>query len=364
MSKPESVFYRLLLKKISGEITGAETQQLADLLKTFPEFTEVYETVQWLWNKTEVSSLRRPPERSRRLLEMHLQQLQEAGALPNGPVPGRTAPLLRERRFSGRYWIGAGVLALVAVALLLFNEQETELVQQKQSNIVMTRPGSRTRLVLPDGTTVLLNASSKLTYENDFREKERRVYLDGEAFFDVAKDESRPFIINTPAMSVKVLGTSFNVRSYTGDGKAEAVLIRGKIEVQVKNRPQERYLLSSYEKLSLTEPPALKKPGREITAPKALTISSVNFWGQDSTVAETAWIDNRLIFSGETLADLAVRMERWFDVRITVTGTRLQQFRMTGSFRNETLEEALKAISLIAGCRYRLKGHEALLYED
>jgi transmembrane sensor len=359
MNKPESVFYKLLLRKISGEITAAEMQRLAELLKAFPEFTEVYETVFWLWNDTDVRSLQRSSERSGKLLDRHMQRLHDAGLLPE-----KTPAPVAKRHTARRYWTGAGVLvaAACAIVLILYNRQGTE-VQKKKPNVVMTRPGSRTRLILPDGTTVLLNASSKLTYGNDFQERDRQVYLDGEAFFDVAKDESKPFIIHTPVMDVRVLGTSFNLRSYTGDGKAEAVLIKGKIEVQVKHRPQERYLLSSYEKLSLVEP-AGKEPGRELTEPKALTISSIDFWGKDSVVAETAWIDNRLVFAGETLSELAARMERWFDASITVTGTRLQEFRMTGSFKDETLEESLKAISLITGCKYRLKDHVAQLYDD
>ncbi len=179
----------------------------------------------------------------------------------------------------------------------------------------------------------------------------------GKLFFEVVKNEGKPFIINTEVMEVRVLGTSLNVRSYEGDKKAEAVLIRGKIEVQVKRRPQERYLLSSFEKLSV----AAVAP--DVHPRKELTISNVDV-DKDSTIAETAWMDNQLIFTGEPLAELTTRMERWFDMRITVTGTRLQHFRMTGSFKDESPEQALKAISMITGCKYSFKDHVAQLYED
>ncbi|HEY0609098.1 MAG TPA: DUF4974 domain-containing protein, partial [Chitinophaga sp.] len=151
-------------------------------------------------------------------------------------------------------------------------------------------------------------------------------------------------------------GTSLNVKSYPGEKKAEAVLIRGKIEVQVKRRPQERYLLSSYEKLSIASNP-------DILPHKELSISSVAPAGKDSVIAETAWVDNELVFNGEPLSELAVRMERWFGLRITVTGTRLQSFRMTGAFKDDSPEEALKAISIITGCKYRIKDHTAVLYD-
>lgn len=359
MNGPESIFYKLLLKKISGALTEEEKLLLADLLKAFPEFSEAYETVQWLWNEAEVTSLSRSSGRSKRLLEKNLQQLQDAGLLPDDPVLPESAPVKRGKR---RYYLwGAGILTVVAcmiaVIMLQPRHEVKEILEKRYPNMVITRPGSRTKLILPDGTTVWLNASSKLTYNDDFLQKERRVQLDGEAFFEVVKNEGKPFIINTPVMDVRVLGTSLNVKSYPGEKKAETVLIRGKVEVQVKRRPHERYLLGAYEKLSVVSAPGLQPQ-------KELSISHVAPRGKDSTIAETAWVDNELIFTGEPLSELAVRMERWFDLRITVTGTRLQHFRMSGAFKDESPEEALRAISLITGCKYRLKDQKAALYED
>jgi len=358
MNGPESIFYKLLLKKISGTLTEEEKWLLADLLKAYPAFSEAYETVQWLWNEAEVTSLQRPREQSKKLLEQHLQRLQEGGLLPEGDTAPAPAGRMKKRRY---YLLGAAVLLLAAclAAWLLLPRQAGKIFtsEERYPNMVMTRPGSRTKLILPDGSTVWLNASSKLTYGDDFLEKERRVQLDGEAFFEVAKNEGKPFIINTAVMDVKVLGTSLNVRAYAGDKKAEAVLVKGRIDIRVKRRPQEHYLLSAYEKLSVAADP-------DIHPEKQLTISNVEVVGKDSVIAETAWVDNELVFTGEPLAELAGRMERWFDLRIKVTGERLRHFRMTGAFKNESPEEALKAISLITGCKYKLKDHTAVLYDE
>ena len=362
MNGPESIFYKLLLKKISGELTAKEKLLLADLLKAYPEFSEAYETVQWLWNDAGITSAPRPKEKSKRLLDQHMQRLQANGLLPETEhVPlkvsdGHEAP--KQRRW---YWLSAAAAVVLLIGLILFKLPQPpakQVAEKRHPNMVMTRPGSRTKLILPDGTTVWLNASSKLTYGDDFMEKERRVQLDGEAFFDVVKNEGKPFIINTAVMNVRVLGTSLNVRAYAGDKKAEAVLIRGKIEVQVKRRPQERYLLSSLEKLSVAAAAPNVHPRKE------LSITNVDVIGKDSTIAETAWIENELVFTGEPLAELAGRMERWFDMKITITGTRLPHFRMSGSFKDESPEQALKAISLITGCKYKFKDHVALLYDE
>src|ERR1044072_2668665 len=123
MNGPESIFYKLLLKKISGALTEEEKLLLADLLKAYPEFSEAYETVQWLWNESGVSSQPRSPERSKRLLERNLQQLEQQGLLPEHVEPIVNAPA-RKKKTRRYYFLGAGVLSLtIACITLLFMQQ-------------------------------------------------------------------------------------------------------------------------------------------------------------------------------------------------------------------------------------------------
>lgn len=367
MHKPESIFYKLLLKKINGEISEAETQQLINMLKAYPEFSEAYDAVQWVWQDADVRSKEKPGDRADKLWEQHLLKMYAAGISPEEEtaVQQPVSDYNRRKRFY-RSVVIAAVLTIGVLAGILYVKQRAALPAHARPNVVMTRPGSRSKLILPDGTTVWLNANSRLSYDDDFM-KERTVQLDGEAFFDVVKDAGRPFIINTAVMNVKVLGTRFNLRSYEGDRKSEAVLITGKIEVQVKIRPEERYLLSPYEKLSLIDNKALYRKTETASSTllrpaKALVISSVNIAGTDSTIAETAWIDNKLVFGGESLAELAIRMERWFGASITIQDDSLQYFKVSGSFRDESLEDALKALCMITGCKYKLKDQTAVLY--
>ena len=101
--------------------------------------------------------------------------------------------------------------------------------RQKAEKLLSTK-GSRSRSLLPDGTTVWLNAGSKLYYENDFNGT-REVRLEGEAFFDVVKQTDRPFIVHTSGIDIKVLGTAFNVKSYPEDKTVETTLYRGLVQV-------------------------------------------------------------------------------------------------------------------------------------
>src|SRR2546423_14261851 len=103
--------------------------------------------------------------------------------------------------------------------------------------------GSRSKLVLPDGSTVWLNAGSKLTYNKDFGNNIREVSLVGEAFFDVMHIPDVPFVIETPTAVVKVLGTSFNVKAYPNETTTETSVIRGRVEISPRQRPGEKFVL-------------------------------------------------------------------------------------------------------------------------
>ncbi len=101
-------------------------------------------------------------------------------------------------------------------------------------NVVATRKGSKTNLVLPDGTKVWVNADSRLSYGKNFGNQLREVYLEGEAYFDVAEDKRKPFIVHTNNIDVKVLGTAFNVRAYGNEVNTQTTLLRGSVEVMLK----------------------------------------------------------------------------------------------------------------------------------
>ena len=146
-------------------------------------------------------------------------------------------------------------------------------------NEIATLPGTHSKTILPDGSTVWLNAGSKLTYNKNFNTATREVELSGEAYFDVKKDEHHPFIIHTSAMHIKVLGTAFNVKSYPGDKSSETSLIRGSIEVTMNNRPQEKIILHPSEKLVVMNRIETKKDEDE-TKPEPIstvTLSKINY---------------------------------------------------------------------------------------
>jgi len=273
---------------------------------------------------------------------------------------------------SKKWLISVGVLAAILAGFFILKDMagSSEEKNKKQSTLsqVSTKPGSRTQIQLPDGSVVRLNSSSSLTYDKNFGKNIREVNLTGEAFFDVTKDSSHPFIIHTNVIDIKVLGTAFNVRSYPNDVNTETSLIRGKVEVTVKNRANEKIYLEPNEKLVVANDNSTIKTlanqhdeGNKKTdiSPKPIySVQHLTYYPVDSTVIETSWVDNRLIFQeNETFKEVALRMERWYGVQINFTSEKVAGYRPFASFKNETIPQALDELKLGFKFNYKIEGN-------
>jgi ferric-dicitrate binding protein FerR (iron transport regulator) len=233
------------------------------------------------------------------------------------------------------------------------------------NNTVSTKEGDKASITLPDGSKVWLNGDSKITYE-DFRNKTREVYLSGEAFFDVAKDKTKPFIIHTRTISLKVLGTAFNVRSYDNEKETETALVHGSVEVTLRNRPDQKILLKPGEKLLVKNTPVdtslkFKKPKRDEATPIAV-LTNMLYYGTDSSSVETSWTKNELVFNDEPLEKIALNLERWFSVQINIANESLKKVRYTATLEeDDKLEDFLEALKIAEGFHYSIKNKEVII---
>ncbi len=257
-------------------------------------------------------------------------------------------------------WIKiAGVAALLAVMVAGYfwaPDKNDALVGNQ--NIVSTKYGSKTKIQLPDGTTVMLNGGSTLTYDDSFNKKIREIALTGEAYFDVTHDKTKPFIIHTKAIDVRVLGTSFNVKAYPEDKTTEASLIKGSIEVSFINRSNGKILLKPNEKIVVANDYKIFQKQKEQTQPQKadkltvpiISITSINFEPnrKDSITKETGWVKNTLVFKSETFEDLAKRLERWYNVKIEFKNDILKQLKFTGTLDDEPIKEVMMYLSAVA----------------
>ncbi len=228
------------------------------------------------------------------------------------------------------------------------------------SNEVITKKGSTSQVKLPDGTSVWLNSDSRLVYSKDFGTVNREVKLTGEGFFDVVHDDSKPFIIHTDKIDITDLGTTFNVKAYEKDPTVEAVLVKGSIEVTFHDSPAEKIILKPNEKLVVRKDRSqVYGESKDDGLPK-IKLNNIHLL-DDSTVAETAWIRNRLVFNNQRLSDIAHLLERRFDVEVEIRDSELAEAPYTGDYEQETLPQILKYMSLSKPFQYVLQGKKVII---
>jgi len=212
-----------------------------------------------------------------------------------------------------------------------------------------------------------MNGGSSIEVSKDFNTTDREISLKGEAYFNVTHNAQKPFIIHTDNINVKVLGTEFDVKAYPEDKTTEAILIKGSVEVTLHNKPEEKIILKPHHKLIIQNEftPVKKVSDSIVVVPKAvpekIKMLNVTLNASDSTVMETSWKDNRLNFSDESLSEVAIKLERWYGVKVEVDGDIAREYKFTGIFENETIDETLKALQLSLFFHYHIKDGTILI---
>lgn len=280
------------------------------------------------------------------------------------------------RRWRYRLLAGIGVLLVAGVWSYMTGWPWSGKESIAEWSTVQTKPGSKSRVTLPDGTLVVLNAGSVLSYPNDFGQKKREVQLTGEGYFDVVKMAEYPFVIHTPTIDVKVLGTTFNVRAYGDEAHTETTLISGGVEVTVHDERRQRITLSPHEKLLVANAivkQELKEPETTGEKDKAGAITADNSKSliilekiepdrKDSTIQETAWIDNKFVYRSESFSQLIKRIARWYDITVECDNQELLNSPFTGNVQQESLEQLLKVLQQTKHFEYSISARKVVIH--
>ena len=247
---------------------------------------------------------------------------------------------------SGNMLIARGENVRVEVdsnRLLRYSREDTVVTsREERKNELIVPRGGEYQIVLADGTRVWLNSATKLIFPQNFTGKERRVMLSGEAFFDVARDESKPFIVETSRMDVKVLGTRFNVNAYTDNEVVSTTLVDGSVEVA-----------------SGTQKPITLVPGEQAYGEAGeLEKREVNIR------LYTSWIDGRFMFNNVELEEIAKQISRWYDVEIFFTNENVKRTRFTGGMvKFKPLDDLIRMIESTSPVRFSVKGKTIVISE-
>jgi hypothetical protein len=219
-------------------------------------------------------------------------------------------------------------------------------VSAKGLNQLIVPYGKRSYIVLSEGTKVWLNSGSKLIFPSVFNEKSREVILEGEAFFDVAKNKEKPFYVKTEAFKMKVYGTKFNVQAYLQDNDCQIVLVEGKVSMNVGEgfQSQEVFLAPNQK--------ATKSKGEE-----KFDITNV-----ENTEIYTAWIDGYLTFTNEDVSDLLKRVSRYYNVEIdTELPENIEKIYGKLDLKDD-LGRVLDGIAFISKTKYKKDGNKYVFY--
>lgn len=230
-----------------------------------------------------------------------------------------------------RLGYAAAILALVTTSSLLtrwYIQQDLSEALATEMNTLYTPPGQRARLVLQDGTEVWLNAKSRLVYPARFSGEERRVNVEGEAFFHVAKDSKNPFIVSAGEVDMKVLGTQFNVYCYPEAGYIRTSLLEGSLRVFFPDRETEGVLLKPDQQVTVSE-------GKMEVKPIALK-------------EQFLWREGMYAFENEPLIDILKKLELYYDVKIVVKDASIFKETYTGKFRQrDSLDDVFQILQQI-----------------
>ena len=240
--------------------------------------------------------------------------------------------------------------AAVIAAVLLAGGFTTVSLSKRlaQPVTVVTQLGERSQVVLPDGTKVWLNSSSSVEYVAPFFSRQRRVKMEGEAYFEVEHDRRAPFVVSTNGLDIEVLGTRFNIRNDDNEHRVTTVLLEGAVKAYASGREQASVRLHPAQQLVFD------------TRTHAMRLT-------DCPSAERSinWIDGRFCFEHDTFGEIVAELKRYYNVDIRFMDNRLRDMRFSGNFRVEDgIYHIMSGLQLTYKFNYRIVGNDIELYAN
>jgi transmembrane sensor len=349
MIKERLFIARLIAAELSGSITEDQLKELDGWRNESEENLNQYKTIKdefvsgaWETNYQDIDL------RSEWLMfkEQKLSQITGWGYFVKN-MHRRTIPLP----------YAAAIVVLIVFSWFTFQPGKQPVYFAETATTIEAPMGSRTHVVLPDGTGIWLNAGSVLTYSRNFNMNTREVALNGEAYFDVQKADL-PFIVSTPDLHIRVLGTSFNVKAYEDDDFIETTLVSGSLVIEkgraggpgfqnIVLEPNQKAIFFRQEgsiALNQVKHTLAEKEDLDPVRP-VRNISRIQIAEKKDVTAEIGWKDGMLLVDREPLETLVRKLERRYDVTFVFREEGLRDYIYSGLLRDLTLEQVMRAMS-------------------
>ena len=319
---------QIIFSYLRGEPTAHQIEVLRAWINSDEKNLRAFESVREYW---EQSHLQIDSEQTAAFYEKLSNTTDQRQIRDNRPVRKPAHVLVRISR------IAAVLLLLITFAAVAHYFGSTARVEEQEIQttvVVKENPkGQKLTTYLPDGSKVILNSDSRISYSNPFTEAERIVELSGEAFFDVKRDTAHPFRVVARGVTTTALGTSFGVHA-RDDRPLEVNLVSGRVEVR-----------------SALAPPVVLAPGESAIVDNDETAIEIM---EFEYMEKLGWKDGILVFKNSTLADIIPQLENWYGVYVELDPGVETDFHYSGNYRNQSLEEVLNGLSFVLGFEYSI----------
>lgn len=326
-----SDIHEIIISYLDGSATTGERHELEAWLRASQANRDDFDSIRKLWYLSSAESAAPDTEMALNRLLAEIKDRQ----------PRRN--VLTGWRIAMRVAAAAIVLFTVGYVSYLAGSRNTQIVEQPAMNRLITAAGSKGRFVLPDSSVVWLNSSSTLEYPESFDAAGRHVALTGEAYFEVSRDEKRPFTVSAGDLDVRVLGTHFTVENYSSRDVAEVVLVEGSVEVSGR---------------SIGEPEILE-PGQMFAIEKSSGHTDIE---KVNTGSYTSWIHNKLVFDAAPLQEILLNLSKWYVTDIECDPILGRRISLSLTVRNgDELSDIVEAMSFVAPISYRWEGTKLII---
>lgn len=322
----KNTIHNKIIRLFNGEASPNEKREIGDWLNHNTENRKLYTDLQEIWLATGVSG-----NNDTYNTEYALQKFRERIQNP------------RRKGFKLTVMMKYAAIVILLLSLpLAYYFGRTTLQPIETFTTITCAYGDKSTITLPDSSVVHLNSGSKLTFNNDFQGDYRMVYLEGEAYFSVNKNKDIPFKVNAFDIEIEVLGTEFNLKAYADENTISTTLAEGSIQI------------SSASQYALLKPNQKIEYDRIEKKMKLIELHDIT--------PETEWKEGRLVFRNESLEELELKLERWFDVDIVLADDEVKKRRFTGILERESILETIAYFSHSKYVGYKIKDNEITFY--
>lgn len=314
--------HNVIVRLLSGEATFEEKETVKKWLEQSEDNKKLYSDLQEIWLTSGKNDY----------------NTQEAIQRFRNTICKKRKKVVSIQRFL-RY--AAIFILLIALPFMYFVGKHESTSEQTFTTITCAI-GDKSNVTLPDGSTVCLNSGSKLIFDNNFKGKYRQVFLEGEAYFSVKKNIEIPFKVKASEIEIEVLGTEFDLRAYADEDFISTTLVKGSVKInsQLQNitmKPSEKAIFNKTE-------------------------NKIKLYAISGIIHETEWKDGRLVFINESLGDLELKLERWFDVDIEFSDEQVKNRKFSGTLERESILEAVSYFGYSEHVGYKIEENKITFY--